>query len=166
MAYPIECVKYLNLPTIPKDVIDSIIPSESDLSEAKERHYISTHSNVEKLNEWGRENIAERIYLNYQILYNDLPAHIDRNTKSKLLYIVETGGDNVYTNFYTDEDKTELIYSAIIEPNRWCLFEADVAHEITGMDKDKRRIGITGQIFRDFLPSTRPQPLTGLYDRE
>ena len=38
-----------------------------DLSEAKERHYISTHSNVEKLNEWGRENIAERIYLNYQM---------------------------------------------------------------------------------------------------
>ena len=164
--YPIECVKYVNFPTIPKDVIDSMIPSQADLSEAKERHYISTHTNVEKLNNWGRENIADSIYLNYQILFNDVPAHVDRNTKSKLLYIVEAGGDNVYTNFYTNEKKTELIFSTIIEPGRWCLFEADVDHEIVGMDKDKMRLGITGQIFRDFTPSTRPQPLTGLYDRQ
>ena len=147
--YPVKCIKYLNLPAIPQTVIDSIEFDDNDLTLAKSIvGYKSSIVSTDLLNEWGRKNISEDIFLNYQLMTDNVLLHRDKSTKSKLLYVIDTGGDEVLTSFYTDPEGTDLLFKAVIEPGRWCIFEADVCHKVSNMDPGKLRFAITGQIFR------------------
>jgi hypothetical protein len=66
--YPVKNIKYLNLPPIPKEITDGIILDEKDLDEAfGKRGYSMNTTGVDRLNEWGRENISEDIFLTYQL---------------------------------------------------------------------------------------------------
>jgi hypothetical protein len=56
---------------------------------------------IDKLNEWGRENISEDIFLTYQLLTRGIDPddyvatgiiHKDNSTLTKLIYLVDTGG--------------------------------------------------------------------------
>ena len=147
--YPIKCIKYLNFPAIPQTVIDSIRFDDNDLTLAKsDVGYKSSIVSTEMLNVWGKKNISEDIFLNYQLITNNVCLHRDRATKSKLIYVIQSGGDNVLTSFYKDPEGTDLLFKTVIEPGRWCIFEADVYHTVSNMDPGKIRFAITGQIFR------------------
>lgn len=147
--FPVRCIKYINLPNIPPQVIDTIKFTKNDLEVAKsDIGYKSSYASTEILNEWAREHISEEIFLNYQLITNSVAIHRDKSTKSKLLYIIEPGGTDVLTSFYTDQAGTDLLFKTIIQPFKWCIFEADVWHRVSNMAPGKLRFAITGQIFR------------------
>lgn len=170
--FPIECVKYINLPKIPNKVLDTLVVEEDIELYAREYGYAHSngmcidhgyehsfvHSNNTKqtyeslstVNDWCRKHICTQIYFSYHVIYNNFIMHKDNNTKSKLMYVVETGGADTVTRFYEDDKKTEK-FNIKIEPFRWCILEADVYHEVTDMDKDTRRLAIVGQIFKKVL---------------
>ena len=156
--YPVKNIKYLNLPPIPKEITDGIILDEKDLDEAfGKRGYSMNTTGVDRLNEWGRENISEDIFLTYQLLTRGIDPdeyvatgiiHKDNSTLTKLLYIVEAGGDNVYTSFYSDQEGTDLLFKTKIEIGRWTILEASQWHHTQNIEPGKLRFGIAGQIFR------------------
>ena len=152
--HPIKCVKYLNLPTIPRSVIDSIKFDDDALAKAKSTYgYATSVKSTEELNQWGRENISEDIFLNYQLITGPAPnsvgkIHKDTSTKTKLMYIVNTGGDKVVTTFYTDEAGSDEMFHITVDPCRWAILEADAWHHVTGLASGEVRFAITGQVFR------------------
>ena len=73
-------------------------------------------------------------------------VHMDKGTKTKFIYLLETGGDNVVTNFYDDDQKT-IVDSVVLEPHRWCILKVDAYHSVAGVENGKTRFAITGKIF-------------------
>jgi len=156
--FPVQCIKYINLPNIPPQVIDTIKFTKNDLAIARsDIGYKSSDASTKILNEWAREYISKEIFLNYQLITNSVAIHKDESTKSKLLYVIEPGGTDVLTSFYTDQAGTDLLFKTIIQPFRWCIFETDVWHRVSNIDSDKLRFAITGQIFRSKYLNVREE---------
>ncbi len=163
--FPVKNIKYLNLPPVPKEITDDIKTNywyQKDLDEAIRiginKTSLRSGFYIEKLNKWGRENICQDMMFTCQLLTrgsnpdNSIATgiiHKDTSTTIKLLYIVEAGGDNVYTSFYSDQEGTDLLFKTIIEPGRWTIFEASQWHHTQNIEPGKLRVGIAGQVFRD-----------------
>jgi len=78
-----------------------------------------------------------------QVIYTDLPIHCDNTRIAAYNFILETGGDNVYTNFFDGPPDHNITERLIIEKNRWHFINTKTQHNITGMEKGKHRISIT-----------------------
>lgn len=162
------CCRYLNLPHIPKHIINNISkfyanPTNISIARDSASEYVKpndpdnpdnipyawTDLNNEILNEWCQNNICEDMYFAFQIIQGkngNLKMHKDKGTRQKLIYLVETGGENVVTNFYDDDKKTKK-QSIVIEPNRWHIMDVTQFHEVCGIEKNKTRLSITGRVF-------------------
>jgi len=148
MSYPYKYYRYLNLPSIPKDIF---INYNFDEYEKKVQGlinpgYVWTDSFNNDIDKWCKENVCADMYFAFQIIKTDISVHIDNQTKIKFLYILETGGDNVITEWYS-EDKETVIDSVIIEPNKWCMIRVDSPHSVKNVENGKTRFSITGRIF-------------------
>ena len=145
-------VRYLNLPTIPLDLIQeeiSILKSNTDPSNRVFPNYKWTSASKTKIENWCNANISENLVWGLQVMSGDLILHVDAPTKIKISYIIETGGNNVITEFYKDfEIKPENLLDKIcIEPFRWHILNVNTPHRIIGVDQGKTRISLTGRIF-------------------
>lgn len=140
-------IQYVNLPQIPQDIINQL---PRDINQYKKKVdydvYVWTDSFNQTINEWCKKNICENMYWGFQIIQGDLPIHKDVGTKIKFVYVLETGGDHVVTNFY-QEDQTTITNSYIIQPHRWHILEADRYHDVQGVESGKYRMSVTGRIF-------------------
>lgn len=82
--------------------------------------------------------------------------HIDTRRSAALQYVIDTGGDNVRTNFYQERggplfqetltdleyDDVDLIDSVHMKKNCWYLFRTDVLHDVTELENTRRHISI------------------------
>lgn len=146
--YPSRFVQYLNLPAIPQEIIDTLV------LDVKEHHkqdntkvhgpYIWSDYQTEKLNAWCKQNISDDLYYGIQLMVADVPTHTDFGTKTKINFVIDTGGDQVLTKFY-DLDQKTLLDSYQIEPLRWHIFKADFPHEIVNITGT--RVSVTARIF-------------------
>jgi hypothetical protein len=141
-------IQYLNLPKIPQEIIDTVI---KDAGIHRQHHNASVYGSYTwsdyhtvELNSWCKANIGDDMYYGIQLMTADIDRHTDRGTKIKLNYLIDTGGDDVITNFY-DQDQETLIESYQIEPLRWHIFKAESPHEIVNITRT--RISITSKIF-------------------
>ena len=152
--YTPRYIQYFNLPQIPKDLIDSVVPqtlidsfnSGNRKYERQVNTYVWSDESNEKINSWGQENICSDMYYAFQLMTGSLPIHKDNGTKIKLNYLIDTGGDNVVTTFYDDDQTTELA-SYNIPVNKWHLFKADTYHSVSNITPGQIRFSITGRIF-------------------
>jgi hypothetical protein len=147
MAYPYKYYRYLNLPKIPSDIF---INYNFDEYEKKVQGlinpgYVWTDSFNNEINEWCKKNICDDMYYAFQIIKTDIGIHTDNQTKIKFLYVLETGGDNVITEWYS-EDNT-VVDSVVIQPNKWCVIKVDYPHAVKNIESGKTRFAITGRIF-------------------
>ena len=80
----------------------------------------------------------------YQVIHSQLPIHTDAGIdKEKYNYIYETGGANVETRWWTTKDNDkELLYSAIVEPNRWIKLRVDIPHDISPVESTRLSITV------------------------
>jgi hypothetical protein len=147
--YPVRYIQYLNLPKIPQYVVDSLI---RDVKQHRDYHNSSIHGDAyvwsdlstELLNTWCRENISDEMYYGLQLMSDDVPVHKDVGTKTKINYVIDTGGPNVETGFYDSDGITQLA-SYCIEGGRWHIFKADTHHNVRNIETI--RISVTSRIF-------------------
>jgi hypothetical protein len=147
--YPYSYFHYVNLPKIPNEILKQInydFSSYNNKTVAHNGNYRWTDSHNKIINDWCQRNICKEMYWAFQIISGDLSIHKDKGTKTKFIYLLEAGGDNVITEFY-DEDKTSVIQSVVIEPYRWHVLKVDSFHCVKNINPGKIRFSITGKIF-------------------
>jgi len=88
----------------------------------------------------------KRLFVWYQTIDESFNNHIHTDPREfGISYIIDTGGENVKTNFY-NTDKT-LLESHIIEPNKWHMLNGKVFHSVDNI-KGKRS-GISISLIKD-----------------
>lgn len=142
-------IRYLNLPSIPQDLVDRLVYDFDQYERkwtSKEHNYTWSDSFNEEINEWCRKNICEDMYFAFAIIEGNIPPHKDGGTLTKLSYLLRTGGDNVITSFY-NEEQTEVTHAVKIEPFRWHLIKTDAWHGVQGIEPGQTRFSLIGRVF-------------------
>jgi hypothetical protein len=144
-------IRYLNLPKIPKYITKTISKNVNDYQWDKnsqpkpgyEESYIWTDSNNSIVNNWCKTNICEDMYWAFQLMRKDVDLHRDRGTEIKLSYLLDSGGDNVVTEFL--DEQLNVTHSYVIEPNRWHILNVKCLHRVININS--LRFSVTGRIF-------------------
>lgn len=143
--------RYLNLPQIPNELIDNLSRNfdtyEISWSPRPEKgNYFKSKTGIDKISEWCKNNVCESAHWDFQIIKGDMPIHTDAATVSKLMYLIDTGGDNVVSEFY-DLEKSKLLESVVYEKNKWVLLRVDTPHRVKNITPGLVRFSITGRMF-------------------
>jgi hypothetical protein len=154
-------IKKLFLPRIPDELIPNIyqsITNGTDMTydgpniRLKEEFgsYYGWYKPSDDVQQWFSTNITPEIYFGIQVIKERMPIHRDFGptpesmTELKFNYILDTGGDNVVTNYY-DKDKN-LIQSYILEPHIWYILNVRELHNVDNIELGRSRISITGRL--------------------
>ena len=142
-----DFIKFINLPTIPEDLL-ARIPREFSDYKPKVNYFTFnwSESHNEELNVWCKENISPSLYFAFMLTKGDLLVHKDVGTVIKLNYVINPGGGNVVTKFW-DNNKKNILAEYEIEPHKWHIFKADTFHSVHGIEKNQTRFSVTARIF-------------------
>jgi hypothetical protein len=149
-VYPYKYYRYINLPKIPQSIVESI-NLNFDQYEKKDA---GNHGDIYKwsdsfnseVNHWCKANICDDMWWAFQFIRGDLKPHIDVVTKYKFVYLLDTGGTDVITKWYND-DQTEIVDSVVLEPLRWHILKVDTWHSVQGVAPGQTRYSITSRLF-------------------
>jgi hypothetical protein len=145
--YKQKYIQQINLPKIPKKIINNL---PKDINLYKKHSDVESFSRSDSYNyeidQWCRENIAKDINFGFQIIDGDVPVHIDNRVKIKLFYLISSGGENVLTKFWNNE-QTEVLEEYKIPCNEWFLFKANSFHSVENINNGKTRFSLVGKIF-------------------
>ena len=133
---------------MPDDII-SAIKLDPNCYTKKESgdNYRWTDQYNDAINQWGQKHICDEMYFAFQFFERSSLLHKDTGTHTKLNYLVSPGGPNIMTEFYADDQTTQLA-SYHIEPFRWHVFKADTFHKVTGdFYPGQIRFTITAKMF-------------------
>jgi hypothetical protein len=148
IMYQSRYIQYLNLPPIPQEILDTV-PRDFALyqgqTHGKSNTYLWSDSHNEHLNQWCQANICPDMYFGFQIITGNILAHKDVVTLTKISYLIESGGDNVNTEFF--DDQHNLVASYKIESGRWHVLKADTYHSVSNIEPGQVRFSVTGRIF-------------------
>lgn len=84
-------------------------------------------------------DIKDRVFI--QIIKKGISTHKDVGRKIIYNYLLDTGGDNVYTHFY-DEDKTTELYKVNLPVHTWHQMDVTHYHNVTGIEHDRIAISV------------------------
>ena len=151
-----KCVRFMkNIKPLIEDYNDAITVINEEFAltdDTKKGAFIldekGSYTFNKEVNAWCQENICADMYFAFQIMNGNLGIHKDFGTKTKLIYLLELGGENVITNFYED-DKITVTHSYVIESHRWHILKADSYHSVINVEPGKYRFSITGRVFPD-----------------
>jgi hypothetical protein len=143
--YKPRYIQYINLPAIPVDIINNLPRSLNSYELQNNGNYNWTDSCNTQLNDWAQKNICSEMYFAFQFMTGDIPIHKDIGTKTKFVYIIETGGSKVCTKFWDDD--YNLLDEYCIEKNRWHILKADTNHSVEGIESNLIRWSVTARIF-------------------
>jgi hypothetical protein len=141
-------LQYLNLPQIPKSIIESLPANRSQYDKKfvyGRGSYVWSDSFNQDMNDWCQQNISKDVFFGFQIMTSNVPIHRDKGPSVKLVYLIDPGGESVSTKFYNDEYKLTKEY--VIETNRWHLLQVNQLHSVNGIEPEKSRFSIAGTIF-------------------
>jgi len=139
-------IEYLDYPPLPEHLVESI----DDIVLRKNFDPEWTYANYvtkplpDELDTWLRATLRfelERQPL-YQVLRNIIPIHKDVDGRPFAYnYLLSTGGDNVTTCFYDDNEK--LVHSEVIPAGCWHRLSVQNFHSVVNFDKNSTRVSIT-----------------------
>jgi hypothetical protein len=94
------------------------------------------HDNIlrKKLQPLFNFDIHGRIF--YQIVKKGISVHKDTGRKIIYNYLLDQGGDNVYTKFYS-EDKSTEIFSVKIPLKKWHKIDTSFYHNVIGIERPR-----------------------------
>ena len=154
MTRKIEYIRYLNLPPIPEYFLFEF-EDNSNLFPEQDTLFIKTGDHCENINKWCQENICDSMFFGVLMMQNDLPIHKDTPAfpinnvwyvpDSKITYLADAGGEEVYTRFWDEEGN--LLKEYLIEPRRWHLIQVNVPHSVEGVQPPRKRWSVTTQLF-------------------
>lgn len=80
-----------------------------------------------------------------QTLNSNIPIHKDRKRNRALNYIIDPGGEKVFTAWYSTDNS--LLYSESIKQNQWHIIDTQTRHGVHGILDDKLRIMLSIDLF-------------------
>ena len=107
--------------------------------------YLWSDSYNTELNRWCQDNICPDMYFGFQIITGEIQPHKDVETATKIVYLIQSGGDNVNTEFF--DDQHNLVASYKIQVGRWHVLKADTCHAVKNIQPGQVRFSVTGRIF-------------------
>jgi hypothetical protein len=139
-------IKYVDLPRVPKHLIEplkNIInkPPKTLSYIPTEYAYFKTKHVNNDLKSWLQPLFEFEISPQYQLVYDGLPIHVDRDRIFTYNYLLDTGGDDVKTAIYDENHK--LLQSEILELKRWHHINTSMPHCVHGINPYKVRIAIS-----------------------
>jgi hypothetical protein len=132
-----------NLPEIPEHLIlkdPELIRKIPDNFPYPNPTY-STHDVSPVLRIWLQKHFDFKFYVNYQVMYRQLPIHIDIDREVCYNYIIDTGGDNVKTRWYDDSQTTE-IHSVVVPERVWHKLDVSKPHDISEVSRPRFSITV------------------------
>ena len=124
------------LPHPPVELIDNIedIPRirKNMHFDINSKTYASYTTNID-LENFYQQYFNYKIACRYQLINDELPVHIDWGLENqwKYNYLLDPGGENVYTSFWTSKDTPKLLYKTICESNKWYYLNVSIPHSIS-----------------------------------
>lgn len=149
--YQNRYIQYLNFPPLPDYIVDQLSTDPEHynvdaVGPSNPGTYIWTKTHNDQVDAWCKQNICADMFWAFQIMTADSFMHKDTGTATKINYIIDTGGPDVWTDFYAD-DQTTLLASYKIEPRRWHIFKADTFHAVRNVEPGQVRFAVTSRVF-------------------
>ncbi len=144
-----EYIRYLNLPKIPSSLLEDF-KTNSQLCPHMTSPFFKTGEHCDEITKWCQQNISADSFYGVQIMDANVSPHKDQANyagipESKLVYLVDPGGDSVKTVFWDNNEKFLKYY--VIKPFRWHLIQVNVLHSVSGIEPGNKRWAVTTQIF-------------------
>lgn len=139
-------IQYLNFPSVPEDLIISLATILDYpiylLPGSKSFHFKTLDAN-DNLVAWLKDNIPiEFEHVRYQVIYNGITMHKDSTDRITVLnYLLDTGGDNVFTTVY--DDNKNILQQECIEEKKWHFLSTNFYHSVGGNKFAKPRVAIS-----------------------
>jgi hypothetical protein len=145
--YKTRYIQRINLPEVPQAILDSL-PRDFSLYKKKVTYDTANWTDEfnTELDKWAKEHVSQDIYFALQIMTGDVVKHTDFGTQIKFIYLLQPGGENVYTRFWSDDHST-LLDEYLLPCNQWHILKADSVHSVEGVEPGATRWSITGKIF-------------------
>lgn len=123
--------EYLDIPIPPMGLVDTdvnMILATKNIFIGKSDRY-TMHECPLRLREWLQPVFPYHHNFMYQTIRDGIPIHIDTGRPGAINFILDTGGDNVQTVWYAD-DQTTVLESVALEPFRWHRLKVDSYHTV------------------------------------
>jgi hypothetical protein len=145
-------VEYPDIPQVPSNLLIERIEWVEQLVSPYTPEQIRLHGDVYMAWLNASRELEEFLqpYFTFPVTHNiayhrigkNIPIHVDNFRKECYNYIIDCGGDNVYTNFY-DEDKVTLLHQEVIPARTWHKLNVSVNHNVTGIEPGRSRFALT-----------------------
>jgi hypothetical protein len=139
----IEFYKTVNLPKIPEKLIDDL----STIQKKENQHQLApdiygTYHVSESLYNFVQSKFKNKVKVMYQLIKKDLPIHKDKVIDYyKLNYVIDLGGNNVKTRWFTDQKDT-IILETILEPKVWYALNVFKYHDVINLTSPRLSITV------------------------
>lgn len=139
-------LEYIDLPAIPDEWLLSLeeikkLPSFSPIAlETHNLYYLRKVTDERIINLLQPHldfDISNSLF--YQYIGKQLGSHIDYGRKTVINYIINTGGENVVTKWFSG---TDVIFQDIIEEKRWHKITVDIPHSVDNIQTDRYMLTI------------------------
>jgi hypothetical protein len=142
-------IKYLNLPKVPEellDSVDSIINQNSEEMLVRDFAHFQYRTVNKKLDEWVHSVFKIKCYAKYQIIYDGIPIHKDNpsspgDRRIAFNYLLDTGGNSVITSVY--DDNKNLLQAECIPLKTWHSLVVEKYHGVEGIETIRVALTVT-----------------------
>lgn len=142
-----EYIEFFNWQT---SILDDI---DNDLDNIKTRYPATLNSNddfalyridnqkiINDLQPYFNFDVTKNIY--YQVVGVNFAIHKDSGRDEAWNYILDTGGDDVFTAWYTQRHNPTLLYELVIPKNTWHRIRTDIHHNVYGQTRKRLAISV------------------------
>lgn len=134
------------LPTVPDELIKEIYESINAPNYwlNKKTDSYSVFPGTEKIYNFIHSQLDTRYRASIQVIKNTIPIHIDIGRSIVFNYIIDTGGDNIHTIFYSkNNDDYTVIESHCIESFKWHKLNVATPHSVSTILPNNKRISLS-----------------------
>jgi hypothetical protein len=135
-------IEYLDhIPQVPRELIDPIefiidsAPKQKTPIDENYKGFQTRRPNWDLIH-WLCSQFSFPVRCQYQIVSPILPIHKDKGRTVAYNYLLSTGGTNVSTKIYEDDETFKVLQSEIIPVNRWHRLDVSMFHGVHGLEKN------------------------------
>ena len=134
------------LPCVPDDIITEIMNAVNApnywLNKKSDSYQV--FPGTEKIYKFIHAHLDQQYRVTVQVISNTLPIHVDIGRSVVFNYIIDTGGDDIRTIFYSknNEDYT-IIESHNIKPFKWHRLNVATPHSVSTISPNNKRISLS-----------------------
>lgn len=134
------------LPCVPDDIItetmDAVNAPNYWLNKKSDSYQV--FPGTEKIYKFIHAHLDQQYRVTVQVISNTLPIHVDIGRSVVFNYIIDTGGENIHTIFYSknNEDYT-ILESHNIKPFKWHRLNVATPHSVSTILPNNKRVSLS-----------------------